>query len=97
MSSPRTGEDWTRDETILAFDLLVRSGHSPRHEEVAALASRLGRSVGSVTRKLANLIAAETGGTSGLTHRSHFDNEIASEFRGRATALRASAGRIRSL
>lgn len=54
----RQGQKWSREETILAFDLYCRtpfSKISQTNPEVITLAKLLGRSSGSVGLKMLNL------------------------------------------
>lgn len=61
----RTGKKWSREETILAFELYCRtpfSKISKTNEDIINLAMLLGRSPSSVGLKMANL--------------AHYDPEI---------------------
>lgn len=91
----RRGEKWTEEETLLAYALLKRRAAFPTNREMENLAESLGRSVGSVGRKLANLMASETGGASGLAHRSKIDDQVVREYAGHVRRLQREARRIR--
>ncbi len=74
-SSPRDGKPWNREEHIIAFNLYSRIPFGRIHmgnPKVKELAALLGRSVGSVSYKLANfarLDPALRSRHSGLTPR----------------------------
>lgn len=93
--APRHGQKWNRDETIRALDLLCRTGSWPATADTMRLANALGRSLGSVTRKLANLVSAQTKGKAGLPHRSRIDDEVVAEFSGHPEALAGEMRRLR--
>lgn len=83
------GSLWTREETILAFDLYCRipfARATQKDPEVLKLAGRLGRTPASVARKLGNLGSFDERlaqrGVSGLTHASRLDAAIWNEFHG---------------
>lgn len=83
----RYGEDWTREESILAFDLYCRipfKKTKANNKDVIALAALLQRSPGSVARKLGNFGAFDPElakqNISGLTHTSELDEKIWNEF-----------------
>lgn len=92
----RTGELWTEEETVLAYDLLRQYGRIPPDSELERLARELDRKVGAVGRKMGNLIAAESGGKSGLSERSHIDDEVAARYSGDRAGLRERAAEIRA-
>jgi len=83
----RYGVPWTRDETILAFELYCRipfqqtKAGNPAVQELAGL---LGRTPASVARKLGNFGALDPElrqkGISGLAHTSKLDRQIWDEF-----------------
>jgi putative restriction endonuclease len=86
-SSARYGEAWTRDESILAFELYCRipfQQTKANNPEVKALATVLGRTPASVARKLGNFgafdPALQRADISGLTHTSKLDGMIWKEF-----------------
>jgi len=96
MRPTRRGEIWTEPETVLALDLLRRSETFPAQEEIEELAEYMGRSAGSVGRKLANLMAAQTGGLEGLRHRSRTDDAVVRQYsENDGRQLRREARRIR--
>ena len=83
----RYGQDWTREESILAFDLYCRIPFrktKPNNPDVIALAELLHRSPGSVARKLGNFGAFDPKlaeqDISGLTHTSVLDEQVWNEF-----------------
>jgi len=91
----RTGELWNEEETVLAYALLRQYGRMPPDSELERLAREIGRRPGAVGRKMANLIAAETGGREGLRERSHIDDEVAARYHSDRDGLRARAAEIR--
>lgn len=101
MPSTRHGENWTRDEVILALHLYCQipfaqtKANNPRVIELARL---LGRSSASVARKLGNLGAADTSlrekGISGLAHTAKVDRTVWDEFGQDWPALVAEVERI---
>src|ERR1700738_1959268 len=87
MPPDKYGEDWSRDEMILALYLYCQipfSKTKANNPEVAKLAAMLGRTPASVARKLGNfgsfdpLLAKQ--GISGLKHTSKADRAIWEEF-----------------
>ena len=83
----RTGVKWSREETILAFELYCRtpfSKISQTNPEIIALAELLGRTPGSVGLKMANLAhydpEVRRRDLSGMSHGSKLDEEICNEF-----------------
>jgi len=83
----RYGALWTREESILAFDLYCRipfQKTKANNPEVKRLAALLGRTPASVARKLGNFGAFDptlrNRNISGLTHTSKLDREIWNEF-----------------
>ena len=81
------GEKWTRDETILAFDLYCRMPFakiSSKNKDIIELANLLGRTPGSVGLKMANLahwdpeLSARK--ITGLAHGSKLDKDVVDEF-----------------
>ncbi|GAB3029916.1 HNH endonuclease [Spirosoma pulveris] len=78
---------WTREETILAFNLYFKIPYGTIHggnPKVRELAELIGRSKGSVGRKMQNLASfdpvQQTRGIKGLSHASKLDAEIFKEF-----------------
>src|SRR5204862_3682329 len=79
----RDGEDWTREEHIIAFHLYNRIPFGTihmRNPEMIVLAALLGRKVGVVARKLANFSRLEpvhrARGGHGLHHRAIGDAPV---------------------
>lgn len=85
--SEKYGTNWTREETILAFDLYCKipfSKISKTNEDIIKLASIIGRTPSSVGLKLSNLahcdpeLAAKN--ISGMSNCSKLDKQIFEEF-----------------
>jgi putative restriction endonuclease len=83
----RYGELWTREESLLAFELYCRipfQKTKANNPAVKNLANLLGRTPASVARKLGNFGAFDPAlqklDISGLTHTSKLDREIWDEF-----------------
>lgn len=83
----RTGVKWSREETILAFDLYCRTPFSKitkANKDIIALAELLGRTPSSVGMKMANLAhydpEIKKKNLSGMSHGSKLDAEICEEF-----------------
>lgn len=83
----RYGALWSREESILAFDLYCRipfQKTKANNPAVKAIATLLGRTPSSVARKLGNFGAFDPAlrnrNISGLTHTSKLDREIWDEF-----------------
>jgi predicted restriction endonuclease len=77
---PQKKANWTEDEIILALALYYRlkpSQFEGTNTDIIELSQLLGRTPGSVSRKLANLLAYDndTQGK-GLSHGSHWDREL---------------------
>lgn len=99
----RYGTLWSREESILAFDLYCRipfqktKAGTPAVKELAGL---LGRTSASVARKLGNFGAFDPElqrmNISGLTHTSKLDREVWDEFHADWNGLVLEAERIRS-
>jgi predicted restriction endonuclease len=94
MPPDKYGEDWSRDEMILALYLYCQipfSKTKANNPDVTKLAAILGRTPASVARKLGNfgsfdpLLAKQ--GISGLKHTSKADRAIWEEFHHRWEAL----------
>ena len=99
----RTGEKWSREETILAFELYCRtpfSKISQTNPEIIALAGLLGRTPGSVGLKMANLAhydpEVRRRDLSGMSHGSKLEEEICNEFYNDWEGLSFEAQRILS-
>lgn len=83
----RYGAKWTREETILAFELYCKTPFakiSKENKDIIALAGLLGRTPSSVSIKMANLahcdpvLAARN--IKGMSNVSNLDREIVEEF-----------------
>ena len=79
--------NWTREETILAFDLYCKipfSKISKTNKEIIELAQLIGRSPSAVGLKMANLARfdkeLQSRNVSGMSHGSRLDEEIWNEF-----------------
>jgi putative restriction endonuclease len=90
----RYGENWTRDELILAFSLYSEIPFGKIHmgnPKVLELARLLGRTSGSVSMKLSNFArldpALQARGIVGLQRGAKGEKEIWDEFRERPEAL----------
>src|SRR5256714_7111883 len=82
-----TGEKWTREEHILAFNLYSQIPFGTihiRNPKIQELAKLLGRSVGAVSRKLANFARLDPflqqRGIKGLPHGAKGEEEVWNEF-----------------
>jgi len=98
----RDGKDWSREESILAFDLYCRTPFSKtkaNNPEVIRLAHALQRTPASVARKLGNFGAFDPElkkqQISGLIHTSKLDKAIWNEFNSDWGKLVIEADRIR--
>ena len=85
----RHNEKWTREETILAFDLYCKTPFSKimkTNKDIIALAEVLGRTPSSVGLKMANLAHYDpkliTRQIKGMSNASKLDREIVEEFKG---------------
>jgi predicted restriction endonuclease len=83
-SQHATRRDWSRNETLAAFNLYLRTPFGrlhARNPEIAALARVLGRSPGSVAMKCCNLAALDpTIQQKGLQSTSALDRTLWDEF-----------------
>lgn len=101
-NSSRYGALWTREESILAFELYCRipfqrtKANNPAVQELARL---LGRTPASVARKLGNFGAFDPElrlkEISGLTHTSKLDRQVWDEFHADWNALVWKANKFR--
>lgn len=98
------GKAWTRQESILAFELYCRIPFRQTKDsnpEVQTLARFLNRSPAAVARKLGNFGAFDPElrkrKISGLTHTSKLDREVWDQFHGDWPALVVLAGQMRRL
>lgn len=87
MAINRTGTKWSRDETILAFDLYCRTSFgkiSQSNPDIIELANLLGRTPGSVGLKMHNLAhydpELKKRNVTAMAHGSKLDGEIFAEF-----------------
>lgn len=104
----RYGELWSREESLLAFQLYCRipfQKTKANNPDVKELANLLGRTPASVARKLGNFGAFDPAlqklDISGLTHTSKLDKQIWDEFHAdwnnlvwEASLLRSRLGRL---
>ena len=97
----RTGKKWSREETILAFELYCRTPFakiSKTNKEIIKLANLLGRTPSSFGLKMANLAhydpEIQKRKLSGMTHGSKLDAEICAEFAGNWEELSLEAVKI---
>ena len=87
MPSNNTQRNWTREETMLAFELYctIPKGKDTVHNpQIIALASAINRTVNSVKLKLQNFKSCDpsytAGGRVGLSNASALDREVCQEF-----------------
>lgn len=99
----RYGVLWTREESVLAFDLYCRipfQKTKANNTEVKRLSALLGRTPASVARKLGNFgafdPALQNKNISGLTHTSRLDKEIWDEFHADWNGLVWEANQLRA-
>jgi putative restriction endonuclease len=102
-SESKYGAPWTREESILAFELYCRipfqrtKANNPAVQELARL---LGRTPASVARKLGNFGAFDPelrqNQISGLTHTSKLDRQVWDEFHADWNGLVWTANEIRA-
>lgn len=92
---------WTREETILAFDLYCKipfSKISKTNKEIIELAELIGRTPSSVGLKMSNLAhfdpELQSKSISGMAHGSKLDKEIWNEFSNNWEDLAYQAQRI---
>ncbi len=85
MNTPR--RNWTREETILAFELYCRTPFGRIHkgnQDIVRLAEIIGRTPDAVAFKMCNLAhcdpALHARNVSGLAHGSKTDKEVFAEF-----------------
>lgn len=89
-----TRKPWSRDDSIVAFNLYCKIPFSKihyKHPEIIALASLLGRTPSSIALKLVNFASLDPAlrkrNISGMKHVSKRDEEIWDEFYGNPEAL----------
>src|SRR5260221_13952794 len=82
-----TGETWTREEQLLAFNLYCKLPFGQYHHRnpyIIKLAEALGRTPGAVAMKLGNFASLDPyhqkRGVKGLSHTSNADKAIWDEF-----------------
>ena len=99
----RNGVKWSREETILAYELYCRipfSKISQSNPEIKKLAELLGRTPGSVGLKMHNLAhydpELKKRNVTAMAHGSKLDGEIFSEFCNDWTELSYQAQEIRA-
>jgi putative restriction endonuclease len=97
----RDGEDWTREEHIIAFQLYNRIPFGTihmRNPEIIELAALLGRKVGSVSRKLANFSRLDpfhhARDVHGLEHGAKGEEQVWQEFAKHPEALAFESARL---
>lgn len=83
----RYGHPWSREETILAFDLYCKipfSKISRRNKQIIELADLLGRTPSSVALKMTNLASYDQKlkirGIKGMKNTSKLDGQVWEEF-----------------
>lgn len=96
-----TRNNWTREEHIIAFNLYCQIPFGTihiRNPKIKELARLLGRSVGSVSRKLANFSRLDPflqqRGIKGLEHGAKGEEEVWKEFVERPEALAFESQRL---
>ena len=101
MPTERYGDQWTRDELILALYLYCQTPFAKtkaNNPEVRRLAALLGRTPASVARKLGNFGAFDPQlavlGISGLVHASRADRAVWDEFHTRWESLVEESARL---
>jgi hypothetical protein len=111
MPGPNANPPWTREEDVLAYDLLKRVGAVGQgHQEVIELSEMLRslnlpgaalsdtvsfRNPAGVAMKLQNLEFLDSDRSHGLPSGSKMDEQVVEEFRGNTEGLRAVADSIR--
>lgn len=96
-----TRDNWSREEHILAFNLYSQIPFGTIHEhnpKIQELAKLIGRSVGSVSRKLANFSRLDPflqqRGIKGLPHGARGEEEVWNEFAKDPEALAFESDRL---
>lgn len=97
----RNGDNWTRDEHLLAFNLYSKipfGSIGMRNPQVIALATLLDRSLGAVSYKLTNFArldpALKARGVRGHSHGAKGEAEIWKEFAGHPEKLAFESERL---
>ena len=87
MAGDRTNPNWSREETILAFDLYCRTPFGKigkKNPDIIELAGLIGRTPGSVALKMHNLAhhdpVLQQRNITALSHGSKLDKQIFEEF-----------------
>lgn len=98
---PQTGEKWTRDEHVLAFNLYCKipfGAIHARNPKIIQLANLLGRNANSVSLKLSNFArldpALQERGIKGMQHGAKGGEEIWNEFASNSEALTFESERL---
>src|SRR5437016_4573712 len=93
--------NWSREEHILAFNLYCQIPFGTihiRNPKIKQLAAVLGRSIGAVSRKLANFARLDPflqqRGIRGLTHGAKGEEEVWQEFSNNPEALAFESERL---
>src|SRR2546426_8693632 len=88
------GENWSREEHVLAFNLYSQIPFGTihvRNPKIQELSKLIGRSVGAVSRKLANFSRLDPSlqqrGIKGLPHGAKGEEEVWNEFEAHPEAL----------
>lgn len=94
MKAEKLQRGWTREETILAFELycwIPRGKDTVSNPQIQALAAAINRSANSIKLKLQNFKSLDTNytanGRKGLAHASALDKAIAADFFGSGQKL----------
>ena len=103
MAENRNGLKWSREETILAFELYCRTPFgkiSQSNADIIELATLLGRTPGSVGLKMHNLAhydpELQKRNVTAMAHGSKLDGEVYAEFAKNWTELSFQAQAIRA-
>ncbi len=101
MPTPRQGQDWSREEHLLAFGLYCRIPFGTihmRNPRIVELAGMLGRSVGSVSYKLSNFArldpALRERGIRGMPHGAKGEEAVWHEFAADPEAVAFECARL---
>ncbi len=101
--SEKYGQKWTREETILAFDLYCKIPFgkiTKSNPDINALAGLLGRTPSSVVMKMCNLAHFDpelhVRNVNGMANASKLDRQVTEEFRGDWEGLSWQAQEIKA-